>query len=67
MDDARYWADRGTYRPVEMAVRLHHHLLWVHPFANGNGRHARIMGDVVLEKIYGAGPIDWTAGSDLHE
>jgi Fic-DOC domain mobile mystery protein B len=67
MDDALYWADRGTYRPVEMAVRLHHHLLWVHPFANGNGRHARIMGDVVLEKIYGAGPIDWTAGSDLHE
>lgn len=65
MEDARYWADNGVYRPVEMAARLHHRLVWVHPFTNGNGRHARIMADVVLDRIYGCAPIDWTAGADL--
>lgn len=65
MEDARYWADNGVYRPVEMAARLHHRLVWVHPFTNGNGRHARIMADAVLDRIYGSAPIDWTAGADL--
>ncbi|CCV08087.1 conserved hypothetical protein [Mesorhizobium metallidurans STM 2683] len=65
MDDARYWAEHGTYRPVEMAARLHHRLVWVHPFVNGNGRHARIMADIALEKIYGTASIDWTLGLDL--
>lgn len=65
MEDARHWADNGVYRPVEMAARLHHRLVWVHPFTNGNGRHARIMADVVLDRIYGSAPIDWTEGADL--
>ncbi|WP_246805188.1 mobile mystery protein B [Mesorhizobium mediterraneum] len=55
MDDARYWAEHGIHQPVEAAVRLHHRLVWVHPFPNGNGRHARIMADVVLDKIFGTG------------
>jgi Fic-DOC domain mobile mystery protein B len=67
MDDARYWADHQTYHPVEMAARLHHRLVWVHPFVNGNGRHARIMADVVLDRIHAVGPIDWTAGADLQK
>ena len=65
MDDARYWAEHDTYHPKEAAVRLHHRLVFIHPFSNGNGRHARIMADTVLDKVYGAEPIDWTAGSDL--
>ncbi|TPN99933.1 mobile mystery protein B [Mesorhizobium sp. B1-1-5] len=67
MDDAQYWADHKTYPPIEAAVRLHHRMVFIHPFPNGNGRHARIMADVVLDKIYGTAPIDWTAGSDLQK
>jgi Fic-DOC domain mobile mystery protein B len=67
MDDARYWAEHGTYRPVEAAVRFHHRLVLIHPFSNGNGRYARIMADVVLDKMYGVIPIDWTDGSDLQK
>jgi Fic-DOC domain mobile mystery protein B len=67
MDDAQYWAAYDTYPPIEAAVRLHHKLVFIHPFPNGNGRHARIMADVVLDKIYGANPVDWTAGSDLQK
>lgn len=65
IDTARYWAEHQTYAPVEAAVRLHHRLVFIHPFPNGNGRHARIMADAMLDKVYGARPIDWAAGSDL--
>ncbi|MFC3324480.1 mobile mystery protein B [Mesorhizobium cantuariense] len=67
LDDALYWVDQGTYAPMEAAVRLHHRIVLIHPFANGNGRHARILADTVLEKVYGVDQIDWTAGSDLQK
>lgn len=67
MDNAQYWATHGTYPAIEAAVRLHHKLVFIHPFPNGNGRHARIMADVVLGKVYGTDPIDWMAGSDLQK
>jgi len=65
MDDARYWAEHGTYAPVETAVRLHHRLVVIHPFPNGNGRHARIMADAMLRRVFRADPIDWAGGHDL--
>jgi Fic-DOC domain mobile mystery protein B len=65
MDDARYWVDDKTYSPSEAAVRLHHRLANIHPFPNGNGRHARIMADAMLVRVYKATPIDWAGGHDL--
>lgn len=67
MDDARYWLAHDTYTPVEAALRLHHRLALIHPFVNGNGRHARIMADTVLARLYRTDPIDWTAGRDLQK
>lgn len=64
-DDALCWMEYGTYEPVEAAVRLHHKLVYIHPFPNGNGRHARIMADAVLESLYGVSPIDWSGGYNL--
>jgi Fic-DOC domain mobile mystery protein B len=38
-----------AYSPFdEIAARLHHRLVWIHPFPNGNGRHARIYTDILL-------------------
>jgi Fic-DOC domain mobile mystery protein B len=65
IDDTRYWAEHSTYSPVESAVRFHHRLVFVHPFPNGNGRHARIMADAVLRRVFRADPIDWAGGHDL--
>lgn len=31
----------------------------IHPFANGNGRHSRLMADLILEKLFGAKPFSW--------
>ena len=47
LGDARYWLEHRTYAPDEIAVRFHHGLVFIHPFANGNGRHARLMADVL--------------------
>ncbi|MEJ8571130.1 mobile mystery protein B [Microbaculum marinum] len=65
LDDARYWAEHGTFDPVEQAVRLHHRLVFVHPFPNGNGRHARIFADAFLAHVHGEDAIDWAGGYDL--
>jgi Fic-DOC domain mobile mystery protein B len=67
MGDAKYWADHKIYAPSEAAVRLHHRLVKIRLFPNGNGRHARIMADTVLDRVYKARPIDWAGGHDLQE
>ena len=50
LGDARYWMEHRTFEPDELAVRFHHRLVSIHPFANGNGRHARLMADVVAQR-----------------
>ncbi len=60
--DAEYWIDNSTYSIEESAVRLHYRLVWIHPFANGNGRHARLLADIVLFN-HDLPRIDWGATS----
>lgn len=47
MDDCRYWIEHETYEPDEIAARFHHRLALIHPFSNGNGRHARLAADLL--------------------
>ena len=61
-DDVRYWVENGTYEPDEAAVRLHHRLVAIHPFPNGNGRHARLMADLLIERL-GGEPFSWGGDS----
>ena len=65
LDDTRYWIAHETYPPVELAARYHHKLVLIHPFPNGNGRHARIMADAILTKLMDAPGIDWAGGYKL--
>jgi Fic-DOC domain mobile mystery protein B len=48
LDDGRYWIAHGTYTPDEICARFHHRLVAIHPFPNGNGRHARLATDLLL-------------------
>lgn len=48
IDDCRYWIEHGTYNQDEIAARFHHRLVWIHPYPNGNGRHARLSTDLLL-------------------
>jgi Fic-DOC domain mobile mystery protein B len=65
LDDVRYWVEYKTYSPIESAARFHHRLVYIHLFPNGNGRHARIMADALLAKIFSESRIDWAGGYDL--
>ena len=47
--DAAFWSSEKANMPVlERAIRIHHRLTWIHPFSNGNGRHARMISDIYL-------------------
>ncbi len=65
LDDARYWVEHEIYPPKELAARFHHKLVLIHPFPNGNGRHARIMADVILTNYLDEPAIDWAGGYKL--
>ena len=47
-DDGKYWLENSTYELEECAVRVHHRLAKIHPFVNGNGRHARLIADLMM-------------------
>lgn len=51
LDDCQYWIEHDTYEPDEIAARFHHRLVFIHPFPNGNGRHARLATDLMLVKL----------------
>lgn len=51
--DAKVWIEYKTYPPDEIAVRFHHRLVLIHPFPNGNGRHARLLADLLVMQLGG--------------
>ena len=59
--DARYWVEHRSFSADEIAVRLHHGLVAIHPFPNGNGRHARLMADLLIAQL-GGEPFSWGGG-----
>lgn len=63
LDDSKYWMENATFHPDEIAVRFKHRIVSIHCFANGNGRHSRLMGDVIIEKIFGNELFSWGGNS----
>jgi Fic-DOC domain mobile mystery protein B len=60
-EDARLWLGLREESPEEVAVRFHHRLVTIHPFPNGNGRHARLMTDILLENVLDRPRFTWGA------
>lgn len=48
LKDTIYWIENETYPWHELGARFHHRLVSIHCFVNGNGRHARLMTDLLL-------------------
>ena len=51
LGDAGYWVKEKAFEPDEIAVRFHHRLVRIHPFPNGNGRHSRLLADVLVVQL----------------
>lgn len=63
MRDLESWIKNDSFSTQEIGVRFHHRLVWIHPFPNGNGRHARLITDLIITKYFGAKSFTW--GSNL--
>jgi len=63
-DDVEWLVKQQKDSSDKMAVRFHHRLVSIHPFPNGNGRHARLMTDLFLENILHCPRFTW-GGQDL--
>ena len=62
LDDARALIEHTAYSPDEIAVRVHHRLVHIHSFPNGNGRHARLMADLLIMSL-GRERFSWGSAS----
>lgn len=62
-EDIKFWGNEKSLHPIEIATRLHYRLVWIHPFENGNGRHGRLISDMVL-RAFGEKAISWPRLND---
>lgn len=59
IDDTKYWIESKTYSPEEIAIRFKHRIVSIHCFPNGNGRHSRVIADIIIESIFGKENFTW--------
>lgn len=52
LDDTKFWIENESFLEDEIAIRFKHRLVSIHCFPNGNGRHSRLMGDLIAEKVF---------------
>jgi len=59
IDDTKYWIENKTYSSEEIAIRFKHRIVSIHCFPNGNGRHSRMMADIIIESIFEKEIFSW--------
>ncbi len=59
LDDTQYWIENNIYSPEEISIRFKHRLVAIHCFPNGNGRHSRLMADIMMESVFGQDSFSW--------
>ena len=64
LEDCKFWMDHNTYNADEIAIRYSHRLVKIHVFPNGNGRHSRLMADILISNLFDRPVFSW-GRSDL--
>jgi Fic-DOC domain mobile mystery protein B len=64
IDDCIYWIANQTYSHDEIAIRFSHRIVKIHLFPNGNGRHSRLIADIMISNIFKKPVFTW-GRSDL--
>jgi Fic-DOC domain mobile mystery protein B len=62
LDDTQFWIGKKTYAPDETAIRFKHRIVSIHCFPNGNGRHSRLIADVIATHIFNEKVFSWNGG-----
>lgn len=58
VDDLDFWHKNKNFDIIEIAARVHHRAVVIHPFLNGNGRWSRMLANIYL-KQNGLEPTKW--------
>ena len=66
IDDTHFWINHNSFPPDEIAIRFKHRLVSIHCFPNGNGRHSRLLADLIVEKLFQAPSFSWGQSHYLH-
>ena len=67
IDDCIYWIDNNTYPEEEIAIQFKHRIVKIHCFPNGNGRHSRLMADVIISHLFNRPVFTWSGNANLAE
>ncbi|MEO9481989.1 MAG: mobile mystery protein B [Ekhidna sp.] len=67
LEDTKYWIENNTYSPDEIAIRFKHRIVSIHCFPNGNGRHSRMMADIIMESIFDEDLFAWHQSNMVKE
>lgn len=59
IDDCHYWMKNDVMGEDEVCIRFKHRLVSIHLFSNGNGRHSRLMADIMRKHIFGKPFFSW--------
>ncbi len=60
LSDTTYWIENKTYPADEIAIRFKYRLVSIHCFSNGNGRHSRVMADIIIQHIFNKEEFTWS-------
>ncbi|MBL1280908.1 MAG: mobile mystery protein B [Fluviicola sp.] len=66
-DDTLFWIQNETFSPDQIAIQFKHKIVCIHCFPNGNGRHSRLMADIIINKIFNLPLFSWGANNLTHQ
>jgi Fic-DOC domain mobile mystery protein B len=59
LDDCDYWIKNKSFGEDEISIRFKHRLVSIHCYPNGNGRHSRLMADIIISRIFEKNEFTW--------
>lgn len=67
IENCRYWIENKTFPEEEIAIRFKHEIVSIHVFPNGNGRHSRLMADIMMKHIFKKAIFSWGHKDLVHQ
>lgn len=59
LNHSAFWIENKVFPEEEIALRFKHELVSIHLFPNGNGRHSRLLADIMMKHIFQRNPFHW--------
>lgn len=67
IENCRYWIENKTFPEEEITIRFKHEIVSIHVFPNGNGRHSRLMADIIMKHIFKKPVFSWGHKDLIHQ